>query len=55
MTELHSVGGLTIKNCKEISIVELPGLISCGETSVDANKVNKLNIASLKDVLGDMT
>ena len=55
MTELHSVGGLTIKNCKEISIVELPGLISCGETSVDANKVNKFNISSLKDVLGDMT
>lgn len=54
MTELHSVGGLTIKNCKEISTVELPGLASCGEVSVDANKVNKFNISALKDVFGDM-
>lgn len=55
MTELHSVGGLTLKNCKEISTVELPDLVSCGEVSVDANKVNKFNISSLKDVFGDMT
>lgn len=55
MTELCSVGGLTIKNCKEISTIELPGLTSCGEFSVDANKVNKLNISALRDVFGDMT
>lgn len=55
MTELYSVGGLTIKNCKEISTIELPGLTSCGEFSVDANKVNKFNISALRDALGDMT
>lgn len=55
MTELRSTGGLIIKNCNEISIVDLPGLTSCGEISVDANKVNKFNIASLKEVHGDMT
>ena len=55
MTELRSIGGLIIKNCNEISIVDLPGLTSCGEISVDANKVNKFNIASLKEVHGDMT
>ena len=55
MTELYSAGGLTIKNCKEISTIELPGLTSCGEFSVDANKVNKFNISALRDALGDMT
>lgn len=55
MTELYSVGGLTIKNCKEISTIELPGLTSCGEFSVDANKVNKFNISALRDAFGDMT
>ena len=28
---------------------------SCGEFSVDANKVNKFNISALRDALGDMT
>ena len=55
MTELYSAGGLTIKNCKEISTIELPGLTSCGEFSVDANKVNKFNISALRDAFGNMT
>lgn len=55
MTELYSVGGLNIKNCKELSTIELPGLTSCGEFCVDANKVSKFNISALRDAFGDMT
>lgn len=55
MTELYSVGGLDIKNCKELSTIELPNLTSCGEFCVDANKVNKFNISALRDAFGNMT
>ena len=55
MTELHSVGGLTIKNCKEISIVELPVLFPAERPVWMRIKSISLIYLLLKDVLGDMT